>query len=72
MQTFVKDRMERAGMRWTIRGAQAMLDIRSVHLNDHWDEFSKFRIKKLFDYFFIGWLVWQSLIRMIIDNKKLT
>ena len=46
---FVKDRMERSGMRWTIRGAQAMLDIRSVHLNEHWDEFSKFRIKKLND-----------------------
>jgi hypothetical protein len=46
---FVKDRMERAGMRWTIKGAQAMLDIRSVYLNEHWDEFTKFRIKKLND-----------------------
>jgi len=36
-------------MRWSIRGAQAMLDIRSVHLNEHWDEFSRFRIKKLND-----------------------
>ena len=44
---FVKDRMERAGMRWTIKGAQAMLDIRSVHLNEHWDEFTRFRINKL-------------------------
>jgi len=44
---FVKDRMERAGMRWTIKGAQAMLDIRSVYLNEHWDEFTKFRIKKI-------------------------
>ena len=46
---FVKDRMERAGMRWTIKGAQAMLDIRSVYLNEHWDEFTRFRIKKLND-----------------------
>ncbi len=44
---FVKDRMERAGMRWTIKGAQAMLDIRSVHLNEHWDEFTAFRINKI-------------------------
>jgi len=43
---FVKDRMERAGMRWTIEGAQSMLDIRSTFLNGDWDEFTKYRIKK--------------------------
>lgn len=43
---FIKDRMERAGMRWTIKGAQGMLDIRSVYLNKQWDEFTAFRIKK--------------------------
>ena len=31
-----KDRMERAGMRWTIDGAQAMLDLRSTYINDQW------------------------------------
>ncbi len=46
---FVKDRMERAGMRWTIKGAQALLDIRSVYLNDQWDEFTQYRIKKELD-----------------------
>jgi hypothetical protein len=35
----VKDRMERAGMRWTIDGAQAMLDLRSTHINDQWPAF---------------------------------
>ncbi len=44
---FVKDRMERAGMRWTIKGAQAMLDVRSVYLNEHWDEFTRFRINTI-------------------------
>ena len=44
---FVKDRMERAGMRWTIKGAQAMLDIRSIYLNEHWDEFTRFRINTI-------------------------
>ncbi len=43
---FVKDRMERAGMRWTIEGAQSMLDIRSTFLNGDWDKFTKYRIKK--------------------------
>ncbi len=43
----VKDRMERAGMRWRIKGAQSMLDIRSVYLNEHWDEFTRFRIEKI-------------------------
>lgn len=35
----VKDRMERTGMNWTIPGAQAMLDLRSIYLSDCWDEF---------------------------------
>jgi hypothetical protein len=40
----VKDRMERTGMRWCIPGAQAMLDLRAVYLNDHWDLFQEYRI----------------------------
>lgn len=43
---FVKDRLERAGMRWTIVGAQAMLDIRSTFLNGDWDEFMQYRIRR--------------------------
>jgi len=42
----VKDRMERTGMHWVLEGAQAMLDLRSVHLADQWDEFTAFRIRK--------------------------
>ena len=33
----VKDRMERAGMRWELEGAQAMLSLRAVYLNGLWD-----------------------------------
>ena len=29
----VKDRLERAGMRWVLQGAQSMLHLRSVHLS---------------------------------------
>jgi hypothetical protein len=35
----VKDRMERTGMRWTLQGAQAMLDLRATYLNGEWDAF---------------------------------
>jgi len=40
----VKDRMERSGMRWTIDGAQAMLDLRSTSVNDQWSAFQAHRI----------------------------
>ena len=39
----VKDRFERAGMRWSMVGAQVMLDLRAVYLNDDWDDFQRFR-----------------------------
>ena len=42
----VKDRMERAGMRWSLEGAQAMLDLRSLHISGQWDEFTAHRIRK--------------------------
>src|SRR4029077_10306125 len=42
----VKDRMERAGMHWTRLGAQAMLEVRSVHINGDWDEYQTFRIER--------------------------
>jgi hypothetical protein len=40
----VKDRMERSGMRWTIDGAQAMLDLRSTSVNEQWPAFQVHRI----------------------------
>lgn len=43
---FVKDRMERSGMRWTIESAQAMLDVRSIYLNGDWDIFMTYRIEQ--------------------------
>jgi hypothetical protein len=42
----VKDRLERAGMRWVLKGAQAMLNLRSVYISGLWNEFIEFRIKK--------------------------
>ncbi len=40
--SFVKDRMEQSGMRWTIKGAQAVLNVRAIKKNDDWNEFWKF------------------------------
>jgi hypothetical protein len=42
----VKDRMERAGMHWTRLGAQAMLDVRSIHINGDWEQYQTFRIDR--------------------------
>ena len=42
----VKDRLERTGMRWTLQGAQAMLDLRATYLNDEWEPFWEHHIKR--------------------------
>jgi hypothetical protein len=40
----IKDRMERAGMLWTLEGASTLLRLRVVHTNSHWDEYQEYRI----------------------------
>jgi hypothetical protein len=40
----IKDRMERAGMLWTLEGARALLRLRVVHTNGHWDGYQEYRI----------------------------
>jgi hypothetical protein len=42
----VKERMEQSGMRWSSQGAQNIMDIRAVKLNDDMEDFMDFRIKK--------------------------
>jgi len=42
----VKDRMERAGMHWTPPGAQAMLEVRSIHVDGSWDDYQTYRIDR--------------------------
>ncbi|MBN9119298.1 MAG: hypothetical protein J0I06_09080 [Planctomycetes bacterium] len=44
-RSYVKDRMERSGMRWTREGAQAMLDVRSEYLNGQRERFHEHRIQ---------------------------
>jgi hypothetical protein len=42
----VKDRLERAGMRWHPDGAQAMLDLRATYLNGEWEAFWVYRVEQ--------------------------
>lgn len=42
----VKDRMERSGMRWSMEGAQNMMDVRAVKKNDNWADFMDFVIQR--------------------------
>jgi hypothetical protein len=42
----VKDRLEQTGMRWTVEGAQAMLHVRALYLNDQWGDFIEFRAER--------------------------
>jgi hypothetical protein len=39
----IKDRMERAGMRWQVPGAEAMLNLRVVSASGDWESFQRFR-----------------------------
>jgi uncharacterized membrane protein YheB (UPF0754 family) len=42
----VKERMEQSGMRWSSKGAQDILDLRAIKLNDHFQPFMEFVIQK--------------------------
>jgi hypothetical protein len=37
----VKDRLERSGMRWTLHGAAAMLNLRALRQSSYWNEFQQ-------------------------------
>jgi len=42
----VKERMEQSGMRWSSKGAQNIMDLRAVKLNDDMDDFMRFVSKQ--------------------------
>ena len=42
----VKDRLERTGMHWTVDGAQAMLQLRCIAINQQWEGFTAFRARR--------------------------
>ena len=42
----VKDRMDTTGMHWTLEGAPAMLQLRTLYLNGDWADFVEHRIQR--------------------------
>ena len=42
----IMDRLERAGMRWMLPGAQAMLQLRTIYTNGDWEAFQQFRVEQ--------------------------
>ena len=45
-RSVVKDRCERSGMRWTLQGVEAFLQLRCVHQNGDWEAYHDFRMQK--------------------------
>jgi len=41
----VKDRLELTGMRWTLGGAQSLLHLRAIYINDDWEDFQNHYIE---------------------------
>ncbi len=45
-KNLIKDRMERSGMRWQLRGAEAMLKLRAIKLSGDMEEYWKYHIEQ--------------------------
>ena len=52
--------MEQSGMRWRIVGAQAILSLRAIYVNDDWEAFHKDRIQTEQHNLYPGWGQGQS------------
>jgi hypothetical protein len=44
-RNLIKDRMERTGMRWTVDGAEAVIQLRATELSGNWDEYWRYHIE---------------------------
>jgi hypothetical protein len=45
-KNLIKDRMERSGMRWSLAGAEAMIQLRSLYLSDDLDDYWDFHLEQ--------------------------
>ena len=45
-KNLIKDRMERSGMRWSLEGAEAMIQLRSLYLSDDLDDYWDFHLEQ--------------------------
>lgn len=44
--SLVKDRTERSGMQWTKKGAEAVIQLRSVHCNNDWNNYWSYYVQR--------------------------
>ena len=45
-KNLIKDRMERSGMRWSLEGAEAMIQMRSLYLSGDLDDYWDFHLEQ--------------------------
>lgn len=45
----VKDRMDITGVRWSLKGAEAILRLRSLHISGDWQEYWRFHLRKEYE-----------------------
>jgi hypothetical protein len=45
-KNLIKDRMERSGMRWSLEGAEAMIQLRSLYLSGDLDDYWDFHLEQ--------------------------
>jgi hypothetical protein len=45
-KNLIKDRLERSGMRWSLAGAEAMIQLRSLHLSGDLDDYWDFHLEQ--------------------------
>jgi hypothetical protein len=45
-KNLIKDRMERSGMRWSLHGAQAMIQLRALYLSDDLEDYWDFHLEQ--------------------------
>lgn len=45
-KNLIKDRMERSGMRWSLKGAEAMIQLRSLYLSGDLDDYWAFHLEQ--------------------------
>lgn len=44
-RNLIKDRLERTGMRWTVDGAEAVIQLRATELSGDWEEYWRYHIE---------------------------
>lgn len=46
-RTLIQDRMKLSGQRWSLKGAQNMINLKTVYLNEQWDNITLLTKQKL-------------------------